>query len=315
MSAAIETVTEQACEVIGFGNDDGWRERRLSGVGASEAAMVLGLDPRHEEGGPAVLWAWKTGRAEPEDLDGIEFIEWGHRMEPVIVAAYSEDRYAGRPVRKTREHLRSVAHPWALATLDAWTRHPVHGWIPLEAKNVSGWMADRWVDGTPVEMWWQLQHQMFVTGTPCASIAACVGGNALTWEDVDRDPVAQAKLAQHGAAFWRCVEEDRVPLHVPTLASVRAIYPVQHETGSVQLTGDEWTELDERLVAIKAEAKELRAERDEIEARLKDAIGPLEEALLPSGARYSNRTQERAETTIKSSTFRVLRRHKAPGGS
>jgi predicted phage-related endonuclease len=311
MSAAPQT--REPFEIIGAGDDADWHQRRSLGVGASEAAMMLGLHPRHGEGGPAVLWAWKTGRQEPEPLDDLEFIQWGHIMEPVIVEQYSTPRYAGRRVEKTREQLRSLVHPWALCTLDAWTWHPEHGRIPLEAKNVGGYQAERWLDGPPIEMWWQLQHQMLVTGKPAASIAACVGGNALWWEDVERSDDAQRRLISSGAAFWACVREDRVPLHVPTLASVRALYPAGRETGLVQLSGDEWTSADERLCEVKSELSRLEAERASLEAKIKNAIGDHESASLDSGVTYTHRTQTRAEHTVAASEFKVMRR-KAPKG-
>ena len=297
-------------EVLGAASDDDWLERRRSGVGASEAAMMVGTHPRHGEGGPAVLWTWKTGRQEPENLDELENVQWGHVMEPVIVEQYGGERYSGRRVEKTAVQLRSTVHPWAMATLDAWTWHPKHGRIPLEAKNVGAYQADRWVDGTPVEMWWQLQQQMLVTGAPVASIAACVGGNALWWEDVERDEDAIRILISRGADFWKCVEEDRVPLHVPTLASVKALYKPGRETGLVQLSGDEWVEIDERLEELKAEMKDLREERDGLEAKVKDAIGDHEEGVLDSGVAYTHRTQSRAEYVAPASSFKVLRRKK-----
>lgn len=312
MSAAERhELAREPFEVIGAGDDPDWHERRSRGVGASEAAMMLGLHPKHGEGGPAVLWAWKTGRQEHENLDDVENVQWGHVMEPVIVEQFSTPRYAGWRVEKTRAQLRSLRHPWALSTLDAWTWHPEHDRIPLEAKNVGAYQAERWVDGVPVEMWWQLQHQMLVTGTPCAAIAACVGGNALWWEVVERDPEAQRVLAVKGAEFWRCVREDRVPLHVPTLASVRALYHPGRESGLVQLPGADWVELDERLVAVKRELRDLEKERARIEAKLKDAIGDHEAASLESGVVYTHRTQRRAEVTTPACEFKVMRR-KAP---
>ena len=300
-------------EVVGAGDDKDWQGRRLLGVGASEAAMMLGLHPRHGEGGPAVLWAWKTGRQEPEPLDDLEFIQWGHVMEPVIVEQYSTRRYSGRRVEKTRDQLRSLVHGWALCTLDAWTWHPEHGRIPLEAKHVAGYQAERWVDGPPIEMWWQLQHQMLVTGTAMSSIAACVGGNALWWEDVPRDEGAQRTLIARGAAFWSCVREDHVPLHVPTLASVRALYPVGSESGAVQLTGDGWTAVDARLCEVKQQLRSLEEERASLEAKIKDAIGNHAAASLDDGVIYTHKTQRRAEVTTPACEFKVMRR-KAPKG-
>lgn len=301
-------------EVIGSVTDKDWAARRRLGVGASEAAIMVGEHPRHGEGGPAELWVWKTGRGEPEDLDELENVQWGHRMEALVIEAYGEERYAGRPVRRSGQHLRSRAHPWALATLDGETLHPEHGWIPLEAKNVGSYQAERWVDGVPVEMHWQLQQQMLVTGKPMASIAACVGGNALWWEDVPRSDTAQEILIEVGRRFWESVRRDVVPLHVPTLRSVKALYPAGFESGLVQIVGADWTALDEEIEKIKQSARALEKRREQIEAQLRNAIGDHAEGLLDSGVTYSLKTQKRAEFTAPASEFRVLRRRKAPKG-
>lgn len=298
-------------EVVGSGQDADWLQRRMSGVGASEAAMMLGLDPAYGEGGPAILWAWKTGRQDPDDLDDVEYVQWGHVMEPVIVEQFGSKRYSGRRVQKVTEQLRSTAHPWALCTLDAWTWHGQFGQVPLEAKNVGSYQAERWVDGTPIEMWWQLQHQMLVTGAPVASIAACVGGNSLWWEDVPRDEDAQRLLAAKGAEFWRCVVEDRVPLHVPTLASVRALHPPGRESGSVQLSGKEWLDLDGQLEDLRIKTAFFKKERAALEARMAHAIGEHEVAVLDDGTSYTYRTQRRGEHVVHASEFRVLRRKSA----
>src|SRR5690606_33418498 len=147
-----------------------------------------------------------------------------------------------------------------IASLDAWTCHPEHGWVPLEAKTASPWVADRWSDSPPIEYWWQVQHQILVTGAPAGALAVLVGGNSLWWELIPRDDDAQRVLATKGAEFWRCVQEDRVPVHVPTLASVRALYPAGVESGLVQLNGGEWTDLDARREALRQQAKEIDRE-------------------------------------------------------
>jgi putative phage-type endonuclease len=314
VSAALHIAPPDApYDVLGTVDDADWSKRRGMGVGASETAILLGVHPRHGEGGPAELWAAKRGYSElARDVDE-ELARWGHVLEPVIIQQFSTPRYAGWPAHQTREHLRSKAHPWALASLDGWTLHPTLGWIPLEAKTVSPWIADRWVTSAPVEYWWQVQSQILVTGKPAGALAALVGGGTLMWELIPRDDAAQRVLATKGAEFWRCVEQDRVPLHVPTLASVRALYPAGSESGAVQLSGAEWARLDERLENVKRDLRVLERERESIEARIKDAIGKHESASLDNGVAYTHRTQRRAETTIGASEFRVLRR-RAPKG-
>ncbi len=58
---------------------------RSTGIGASEVAALLGLDPRKT---PLSLWLDKTGNAPP--FEGNRFTEMGQRCEPVIADAYAE---------------------------------------------------------------------------------------------------------------------------------------------------------------------------------------------------------------------------------
>ena len=320
MSAAVALAMDigvplDAAESVGFTSDPDWHARRRKGIGSSEIAMVLGRHPKHGEGGPAVLWAIKTGHHEPEDLDGLEFIRWGNRMERVIIEAYGTPEYSGREVRASGEQFRSRRHPWAQTTLDGWTRHPKHGWIPLEVKNVGAHAVERWLHSAPIEMWWQCQMHSFVLGAPAASLAACIGGASLMWEDIPADADAHRLIATKGAEFWRCVQENRVPLHVPTLASVRALYQPGEESGTVQLSGDEWADLDADLRSAKEDEKDARTRREQLEAKLCDAIGNHECAVLDDGTTYTRRTQSRKQVTIPASSFRVLRRKKTKGAT
>lgn len=299
-----------AFEVVGVNDDPGWAARRREGVGSSDAAMMMGRHPRWTGGGPAVLWAWKTQRDEPDDLSEAEFVRWGHRMEPVIIAAYADEEYSGRPGLPLRVQLRSTRHPWAMCTLDGCTIQPEWGWCPLEAKNVGSYQAERWVDGVPPEMFWQLQQQILVTGSGGAVIAACVGGNALWWEDVARDEKAQRALVQDGARFWQCVERDEVPMYTPTLASCRALYREERpELGVRPLHGNEWLELAEERESLAAAVKSSQARLAEINAAMRDAIGHHDGALLDDGTTYTCRTTRRSNGT----SFRMLRRSKKRG--
>lgn len=58
---------------------------RTTGIGASEVAALLGLDPRKT---PFSLWLDKTRQAPP--FEGNRYTEMGHRFEAVIADAYAD---------------------------------------------------------------------------------------------------------------------------------------------------------------------------------------------------------------------------------
>jgi len=57
-----------------------WLEQRRQGIGASDAAVILGLTKWKS---PMGLYAEKTGLV-PMGQEETDLLEWGNRLEPVI---------------------------------------------------------------------------------------------------------------------------------------------------------------------------------------------------------------------------------------
>jgi putative phage-type endonuclease len=299
-----------AADVIGDSADrDLWLSLRRAGIGASDVASILGCGFSTL----AELWAEKTGRVEPDDLSAIERIAWGNRLEPVIVSAYSEPCYSGRPVTRSGKLLRSRLHPWALATLDATTVHPVHGVIPLEAKKWSAFAADEWAEGAPEPYRIQVHAQMLVTDAPCASIACLIGGDRLVWCDVERDEALIARIVLECSRFWGYVERDEMPPpdSTPEWAKVfRAVTP--EEPGAVAELDNGarmWAVILEQAQAAEKAAKaDIARAKNELIARL----GSAPEGRFADGTGFTYRAQTRAAHQVAESTFYVLRSSAAP---
>lgn len=297
-------------EIIASSKDrDEWLDLRRQGLGASDIASVLGCGFIS----PAELWAEKTGREEPRDLSDLEWIDWGLRLEPIIVAAYSEPRYAGRPASPSGTLLRSKAHPWALATLDATTLHPVHGMIPLEVKKWSAFAADAWADGPPEPYKIQVHAQMLVTGAPCASVACLIGGDRLVWCDVERDEATIARLIMEGRRFWDLVQRDEMPPPDGSPEWARVFRAVKPEAPSTcAKLGDDARELARRLEAAQEAEKAAKAEIAFIKNQLIQMLGSAPEGRFEDGTGFTFRKQTRAAYTVAESTFHVLRKSAAP---
>lgn len=284
---------------------DRWLAMRRSGIGASEAAILIGEHSRH-----TLSWlvAEKRGLL-PVDAEAREYLEWGLRHESTMRDAYASPRYAGRAVRPAGKLLRSTDHQWALATLDAWTLHPVHGWIPLELK-CTDYARDAWEHGTPPDFWWQVQHQLLVTGAPMASIGCLLGPLRFVWEDVARDEAAIRRLAIHGAEAWRLIGSDEDPPGPYDAATFRALWP--SEDGSRIELDERFAVLDEERESIAAAKKAAEKRLDEINDELRAAIKGAAEGVLPGGrVRYSLKEVTRKEHVVKATTYRQLRRIEA----
>jgi putative phage-type endonuclease len=298
MSAALQLASPFYDEVADSDDRAAWLRIRRTGIGASEAAIIIG-ESRWKT--PARLWTEKRALLEVEedvpDGDTAEYLEWGLRHEPTILAAYSSERYANRPASRVGKLLRSRAHAWSFATLDAWTIHPDHGRIPLELKTSEVWRSEAWADGCPRAYWWQLQHQMMVTGAPCASIACLLGVHRLVWDDVERDEFAIDRLRFAGARFWDRVERGEIPPGPLDRPSLAAVYP--RDDGSMVELGGEWIEVDDERVGLKERASAIEKRLEQIDDELRGAIGRRTLALIPNGAAYTLKADARGRRTLR----------------
>jgi putative phage-type endonuclease len=298
-----------AYEVIGHwpAGDPRWHTARSRGIGASEIAAVLGESPFQSA---LELWSVKTGAIPQRDLSGVEAVEWGHRLEPVIIDAY-RDR-TGRTARADGRTLRSLEHQWALCTLDGWTAGDSGDEHPLEIKAVGLARSEEWEEGPPEHYRLQLQHQMLVTGARVATIAALIGGQRLVWCDVERDETTIRKIAHQGERFWRLVE-SRTPPEVDGSESSRralaALYPTD-DGETIVLDGGAIDAFDE-LEEIARLEKELEGRKRLAENTVKAALGNATRGVLMNGAEFTWKTQSMPERVLAASSYRVLRR-KAP---
>ena len=297
------------CTIVGTSTDrDAWLAIRGTGLGASDIPSILGCG-FHE---PAEVWAQKRGLVEPENLDDVERIRWGNVMEPITILEYAQPYYSGRPAERSGICYRSIAHPWLLATLDAITLHPVHGRIPLEVKGLDAFRAETWQDGPPDRVYYQVQSQMLVTGTPCAVVACTIGGNRLVWCDVKRDESAIARIILAGSRFWALVQSGEMPENDATPEWARAFALANPENGTTATLDESLRGYADELARVKAEIKRLETEEQRMKNDVIAAIGAASEARFDDGPGWTYRAQTRAEHVVKASTFRVLRTSAKP---
>ena len=65
-----------------------WLEARKDGLGASDAAAVLGISPWKTN---VQLWEEKTGLVVPEDIGGNPAVKYGNDAEPLLRQFFALD--------------------------------------------------------------------------------------------------------------------------------------------------------------------------------------------------------------------------------
>ncbi len=314
MSAAQDTGLpyEIVCDTD---DEQEWLSFRDTGIGASEIGGVLALPGIGHRLSPLKLYCQKVGLLQPDDLSDVEAVEWGHTMEPVIAAKYSER--TGRPAVRGRKGrfqvLRSKAHPWALCSLDFWTQDaanaPLH---PLEVKNVSAFMAEDWVDGTPDYYYAQVQQQILVTGSHKGTSAACLGGNRLLWCDVNRDEQMIRQIIARGTELWARIKSRSAPDPDGSEATRETLNKVfSHDDGSTVVLSAAVGDVIYDWRDVKRQIKELEAREKFLANEIKATLGHATQGALHTGDRVSWKTQNVKEHVVKAGTKRPLLFHPA----
>lgn len=193
-----------------------WLRQRKLGVGASEAAAILG---ETSWGSPLTVYLDKVSDTVVDV--GTDLMEFGHLAEPLIVAfleAHPERYgYIGTIV-DSPGLLQSREWPWLLGTLDREVITPDGQRVPLELKSVNDHVKREWTVGATEDEWGdateaqyvvpkkyqvQVQQQMAVKGSPFAYVAAWLGKDTLALIRVERDEeFIQEHLVGTLGRFW-----------------------------------------------------------------------------------------------------------------
>lgn len=186
-----------------------WLEVRRRGIGSSDAAAAVGLNPYKSI---LELWLEKTGAApaRPAEAEVQEFgpAYWGTLLEPIVAAHYT--RQTGNRVRRVNAVLAHPDYPWMLANLDREIVGSADVQI-LECKTAGLNGARLWRDGVPEYVQLQVLHQLAVTGKAAADVAVLVCGQELRVHRIERDEALICQLIELERDFWRMVTEGTAP--------------------------------------------------------------------------------------------------------
>ena len=188
-----------------------WLEISKRGIGSSDAAAAVGLNPYKSQ---LELWMEKTGRdgslpkLDPHDEESPAY--WGNILEPIVAAHYS--KRSGNRVRRINAVLQ---HPdadlsWMLANIDREVVGATDVQI-LECKTAGINGARLWKEGVPEYVHLQVMHQLAVTGKQAADVAVLLGGQHLEIHRIERDEKMIAQMIQLERKFWEYVVTDTPP--------------------------------------------------------------------------------------------------------
>lgn len=274
-----------------------WLEVRRGGIGSSDAATAVGLNPYKS---PLELWLEKTGRQpaneEQSGMDDPRF--WGTLLEPYVAVAYQQK--TGRKVRKINAVLQHPTMPFMLANIDREVVGDPEVQI-LECKTAGEFGSRLWKDGVPEYVQLQVQHQLAVTGKDAADVAVLLCGQDLQVHRIERDDDIIARLVVLETRFWECVENDTPPPADGSESAARALrqlYP-GNDT-SLDFTGDpSLSQAFDELAELRSELETRQQRAEALKQTLQQAMGDASKALFANGVVTYRRAKDAAALDAK----------------
>lgn len=248
-----------------------WLEARAIGIGGSDAAVIMGMNPYKS---PYQLWLEKTGQAEAPDLSHVQAVYWGSKNEANIADWFQEE--TGKRVKRLGT-LRRREYPFMLANVD---RTVVGENAGLEIKTAGVRQYRKWKDDEiPDAYYCQCLHYMAVTGADYWYIAVLLGGNEAKWKRIERNEEDIQHLIMAETDFWKLVEA-RTPPPVDGSDSCAAALSAQYKGGDPNYSIILPPDVDGVIASLeddKAIMDALKKQITEKENRLKALLGNAEE--------------------------------------
>lgn len=258
---------------INFENRADWLEARKAGIGASEVATVVGLNPYET---PLELWRRKVGIDPPkEETDAMRrghYCEdavaqwWAHETGREIIKASAVDFLF---VDEERDYLR--VSPDRTFWLPEAVRNDDNKGI-LECKT-----TNMVVDPEDLPKTWfcQVQMNLGVAGYSHGSIAWLGYGFEFGYMDIEFVPSFYDMLVEAVEKFWtvnvkQMIEPD--PVNVRDMATKFK----RHIDGKVVEVSDDILDAYHRLKEVKGNLSTLEDEKTELEDKLKMCFGDAE---------------------------------------
>lgn len=274
-----------------------WLEVRKGGIGSSDAAAAVGLNPYKSR---LELWLEKTGRAAANDdhqgMDDPRF--WGTLLEPYVAVAYQQK--TDNKVRKLNAVLQHPTFPFMLANIDREVVGSADVQI-LECKTAGEFGSRLWKDGVPEYVHLQVQHQLAVTGKGAADVAVLLCGQKLEVHRIERDEEVISRLVVLESQFWEYVVTDTPPPADGSASAARALRHLYQGndttldfTGNAELgsTFDALAGLDHEIAA-----KERDAER--LKQAIQQAMGDASKAVFANGVVTFKRAKDGSRLDTK----------------
>lgn len=268
-----------------YDNRGDWLRARKRGIGASEAAAVLGFSRFKSAYSIAVD---KLTEAVDETMD--ETAEWGTRHEPAIAQKLSE--VLGYSFYDPGDFTiyRSTERKHIFCTPDRLRATVVGDEIEEVEELKCAWYeaAKEWNERVPLAYQMQGQQCMYVLGCQRMNFGALLNGCSFRHHPMKRHQAFIDRMLEKLDAFWASIQKGEMPNCDGSMATAQALarmYPKPGE-GIVEMP-EELESLGAEYDAILAQDRENEKRKLAIQNIVKEHIGPNKTAVLMDRSGFS----------------------------
>lgn len=243
---------------------------------------IWATDARKIANGNAVqVYLEKIGEVDPPDLSGIEAVQMGHVMQPIIGELAA--RELGVEVKDLGDTV--VQHPeerWMRSHFDFVT---VDGRALIEAKNynaaVRNKFGEKGSDQVPPADYYQCLHEAAVMGMDMVYLAVLFGGQEFCLFPLHFSEQQIDDLIKVEAELWGRIQAKNPPLP-ETPEEARKLWP-QDRAGSVT-ANQNIEQAIATLKALKADVKSYEPEIERLEGFVQSYMQEHSELVSPDGS-------------------------------
>lgn len=211
---------ERAYEIINCTTEEVWKIQRMKGIGGSDAASILGLNPWKTN---TQLYREKVGAEMPPDISDEPAVWYGKNAEIHLIGLFELDYPAYKVEIHPMQILTSKAYPYMQATLDGYLTEQAterEGILEIKTTTIRNSAdADKWRDEIPDNYYCQCLHYLAVTGFDFVKLRALLrhpwGDNFAAIRDytIEREEVVDdiEELVTKEKEFWWSVEKKDPP--------------------------------------------------------------------------------------------------------
>ena len=270
-------------------------EMRKSGIGGSDVATILGLNPWRT---PLQLWAEKIGKLEPQEQNAA--MEWGSRLEAAIFQKFDQehDDYQCSYGSGTIRHADKKHY---LSTPDGFIYDKIGRRGVLEVKT-SG--QQPW-DEVPIYYMLQAQHYCYVLDKDFYMFAVLFRGTEYREYgpfEFDREAY-EHQVVPVIDSFWDAVEKESPDGFTP--ANLNDLNLIVDVDGDVEIKADvDMTVLLHKYHLLKSRVDEADAELSEVKLQIAGAMGDASKVVNDEGYTLVGQVQTSDTKVVDAKRFK-----------